>query len=53
MKKIKLGDVGVVLNGDSIPSEEGIYPAYGGNGIIKQVSRYNYNVSDVSEPNAV
>lgn len=43
MKKIKLGDVGNILNGESIPSEDGIYPAYGGNGIIKQVSSYNYN----------
>ena len=43
MKKIKLGDIGVLLNGESIPSENGIYPAYGGNGIIKHVSSYNYD----------
>ena len=40
MSKIqKLGDV---LNGAPIPNNEGIYPAYGGNGIIKFVNKYNY-----------
>lgn len=42
MKKIKLGDIGTVFNGATIPTSEGIYPAYGGNGIIKNVSDYNF-----------
>ena len=41
MKKIKLGDIGITLNGETIPSENGIYPAYGGNGIIKRVDSFN------------
>lgn len=42
MKKIKLGDVGKIFNGSIIPNSEGIFPAYGGNGIIKNVSDYNF-----------
>ena len=50
MKKIKLGDIGITLNGETIPSENGIYPAYGGNGIIKRVDKINgINIHLVSD----
>lgn len=42
MKKIKLGDVGKIFNGSTIPKSEGKFPAYGGNGIIKNVSDFNF-----------
>lgn len=42
MKKIKLGDIGKIFNGTTIPNSEGIFPAYGGNGIIKNVSNFNF-----------
>lgn len=38
----KLSQIGNVLNGKTIPKCEGIYPAYGGNGIICYVNQYNY-----------
>lgn len=38
-KLIELGDT---LNGKAICVKEGIYPAYGGNGIIGYVEQYNY-----------
>lgn len=33
---------GDILNGKVIPNEKGIYPAYGGNGIISYVNKWNY-----------
>ena len=38
----KLSDLGTVLNGKTIPKNEGAYPAYGGNGVICNVNQYNY-----------
>lgn len=38
----KLSKLGTVLNGKTIPKNEGAYPAYGGNGIICNVDQYNY-----------
>lgn len=38
----KLSKLGTVLNGKTIPKNEGVYPAYGGNGIICNVDQYNY-----------
>ena len=38
----KLSDLGSVLNGAPVPTSKGIYPAYGGNGILKFVNCYNY-----------
>lgn len=38
----KLIEFGNTLNGKAICAEEGIYPAYGGNGIISFVNQYNY-----------
>ena len=43
MKKIKLGDIGKIFNGSPIPNSEGNFPAYGGNGIIKNVSDFNFD----------
>jgi len=38
----KLSNLGEVLNGKTIPREKGLYPAYGGNGIISYISKWNY-----------
>ena len=42
MKRYKLGEVLDFFNGKTRPLESGIYPLYGGNGIIDYVSKYNY-----------
>ena len=38
----KLSNLGSVLNGKSIPKNSGVYPAFGGNGIITFVDKYNF-----------
>lgn len=38
----KLSNLGEVLNGKEIPKETGLFPAYGGNGIISYVNNWNY-----------
>lgn len=38
----KLNELGTINNGESIPKKKGVYPAYGGNGIIAFVNEYNY-----------
>lgn len=38
----KLKELGKVLNGKAVIKTKGIYPAYGGNGIIGYVNNYNY-----------
>lgn len=38
----KLIEFGNTLNGKAICTKEGLYPAYGGNGIISFVDQYNY-----------
>lgn len=43
----KIGILGKILNGSTIPKEQGKYPAYGGNGIIKYVDKYNYNENTI------
>lgn len=43
----KLSDLGQVLNGASIPKTNGVYPAYGGNGIITYVNQYNYSENTI------
>ena len=43
----KLSDLGQVLNGASIPKTNGVYPAYGGNGIIAYVKQYNYSENTI------
>jgi type I restriction enzyme S subunit len=40
-KKYKLGEIAVFKNGKSRPLEVGIYPVYGGNGILGYVDKYN------------
>ena len=42
MKKYKLGDVGEFLNGKIRPTERGVFPVYGGNGILDYCNQYNY-----------
>lgn len=39
----KIGELGKILNGSTIPKGIGQYPAYGGNGIVKYVDKYNYD----------
>lgn len=40
-KMYKLGDVVAMRNGKKRPKEEGIYPVYGGNGILDYTNMYN------------
>lgn len=41
-EKVKLGDILDFKNGKTIPKELGKYPCYGGNGLIRFVSKYNF-----------
>lgn len=40
-KEYRLGEVVAMKNGKKHPTEEGLYPVYGGNGIMGYVSSYN------------
>ena len=40
-KECRLGEVVAMKNGKKRPTEEGLYPVYGGNGIMGYVSSYN------------
>ena len=40
-KEYRLGEVVAMKNGKKRPTEEGLYPVYGGNGIMGYVSSYN------------
>ena len=43
----KISKLGKILNGKSIPSEKGIYPAFGGNGVIGHVNKFNFDENTV------
>lgn len=43
----KLADLGQILNGAPVPKNKGKYPAFGGNGIISYVDKYNYKSNTV------
>lgn len=45
MKKYKLGDIGKFANGSKRPSKRGVFPVFGGNGIMDYANVYNYDES--------
>lgn len=47
MKKIKLGELGVILNGAKIPNNNGNFASYGGNGIIRFVDKWNFEENTI------